>query len=155
MRSQRGKTVVVVVVCILMMVVVGTLLVLRLPHRQQLQVKKQKSPTTQLQAADVSAPGLVTGVLKTAQGQPLPGAVVYLSTARVTVPVYSDPSAKVQSTVTGPDGRFAFSEETANRAVIVINEKGYGQATVADLAKTQELVLQAWAHVEGTLRQGK
>ena len=41
-----------------------------------------------------------------------------------------------------------------NRAIIVLHEKGYGQASVADLAKRGELVLQSWAHIEGTLREG-
>src|SRR5258706_1314939 len=103
-----------------------------------LQSKVVPSPATPTTAAPAPpAPrgpgrpfaGLVSGILKTPDGQPLPAAVVYLSTAFVPVPVYSDPSPKVQSTVTGRDGRFAFPEDPANRAVIVLNEKGYGEAT--------------------------
>jgi RNA polymerase sigma factor (sigma-70 family) len=96
----------------------------------------------------------VTGILKTADGQPLPDTKVYLATGFVPVPVYTEPSSKVQFTRTGRDGRFSFPEDSANRAVIVINEKGYGQATVTELASRPELTLQPWARIEGILREG-
>jgi RNA polymerase sigma factor (sigma-70 family) len=101
-----------------------------------------------------SLAGLVSGILKMPDGKPLAGVEVFLSTASVPVPVYSDRSDKVQTTATGQDGRFAFPDEPENRAVIAVHESGYAQATVAELAKRPELVLQPWARIEGTLRQG-
>jgi len=115
------------------------------------QNKKAPNPIPAETTATASA---VTGILKSPDGQPLPNAAVYLSTGFVPVPVYAEPSKKVQATRTSAAGRFSFGEDPANRAVIVVHEKGYGQATVADLAKTPELVLQPWAKIEGILREG-
>ena len=95
-----------------------------------------------------------TGILKTPDGKPLPDADVYLSTTSATVPIYSAPPPKVAVARTGTDGRFSFPLAPENRAVIVVHEKGYGQVTVAELVKKQELTLQPWGRVEGTLREG-
>ena len=114
-----------------------------------------KPLVTKAAAAEaVNNAGLVWGILKSPEGQPLPNVEVYLSTASVKVPVYTERSDKVQTTVTGPDGRFAFPEDGANRAAIVVHEKGYGQASVSELEKKPEIMLQPWAHIEGTLREG-
>ena len=96
----------------------------------------------------------VSGILKTLDGKVLPNEAIYFSTVATAVPVYSTPSAQVLSTVSARDGRFSFPSDVENRAAIVISEKGYGQATVEELATRPELVLQPWARVEGTLRQG-
>ena len=96
----------------------------------------------------------VSGILKSPNGQPLAGAGVFLSTASSAVPIYSPPSRQIAATVTGPDGRFSFPASPENRAVIVVSEEGYGQATVAELTARPELMLQPWARVEGTLRKG-
>ena len=94
------------------------------------------------------------GILKTPDGKPLPDADVLLSTDSVFVHVYSTSPPKAAVARTGADGRFSFPVAPENRAVIVINEKGYGQMTVAELVKKHELTLQPWARVEGTLREG-
>jgi RNA polymerase sigma factor (sigma-70 family) len=104
--------------------------------------------------ADPSLAGSVGGTLRTPEGKPLANAQVFLSTASAAVPVYAAPSPDVVSTVSGGDGRFSFPASPENCAVIVVHDLGYGQATVAELAATAELTLQAWAHVEGTLLQG-
>jgi len=109
-----------------------------------------KVPPVQVAAAA----GLLSGLLKSPDGQPVANAEVYLATASVRVPVYAERLDKVQTTVTGNDGRFAFPEDSANRAVIVLHEKGYGQASIAELEKKPEVTLQPWAHIEGTLREG-
>jgi peroxiredoxin len=95
-----------------------------------------------------------TGILKTPDGKPLPNADVYLSTTADTVSIYSTSPRKGAVARTGADGRFSFPLAPENRAVIVVHEKGYGQITVAELEKKQELTLQPWARVEGTLREG-
>jgi len=107
------------------------------------------SPATKDGAAST-----VSGILKTPDGKPLPNAEVFLSTDLTAVPVYSAPSAEVASTVTGRDGQFSFPAGLENRAVIVIGDHGYGQATINELAARPELTLQPWARVEGTLRRG-
>lgn len=107
-----------------------------------------------VEAAAPASPGTVAGILKTPEGKPLAGAEVFLSTVGNKVSVYSEPSGQVVSTVTSSDGRFSFPSDPANRAAIVINGAGYGQATVAELAAQSELTLQPWARVEGVLREG-
>ena len=69
--------------------------------------------TERIQGAKPAPAGLVSGVVKGADGQPVAGAIVYLSTAFQKVPIYSDPSPKVESTVTGADGQFGFPEDPA------------------------------------------
>ena len=97
----------------------------------------------------------VRGILKTPDGKPLDNAIVYLSTGTTPVPVYATPGANVLSTRTDRNGKFTFASDPDNRAVIVIHEQGYAQATVNSLAANQELKLQPWARVGGTLREGK
>ena len=105
-------------------------------------------------AADVAPTDSITGIVRAPDGKPLRNAQVFLSTASAAVPIYSDPPPEVISTVTGSDGRFSFPANPESRAVIVLMDEGYGQATVADLAAQAELTLQRWARVEGTLRKG-
>lgn len=104
--------------------------------------------------AGVTAPNTVAGILRNPEGKPLAGAEVFLSTVSDKVPVYSERSGNVVSTVTGGDGRFSFPSDPANHAVIVLNTAGYGQATVTELAAQPELTLQPWVRIEGVLREG-
>jgi RNA polymerase sigma factor (sigma-70 family) len=127
---------------------VGTYVVQQVKARSSAQAVATASPTAAGGAADS-----VNGILKTPDGKPLPDAEVYLSTAAAAVPIYSAPPPEVAVTRTGADGRFSFPLDAENRAVIVVSEKGYGQATVAELAARAELTLQPWARVEGTLRE--
>jgi RNA polymerase sigma factor (sigma-70 family) len=94
------------------------------------------------------------GILKSPDGKPLSDADVLLSSDSAFVHVYATSPPKAAVARTGADGRFSFPVAPENRAVIVMNEKGYGQITVADLVKKHELTLQPWARVEGTLREG-
>jgi RNA polymerase sigma factor (sigma-70 family) len=104
--------------------------------------------------ANIASADSISGILKTPDGKPLPNAEVILSTASAAVAIYAAPSPEVVATVTGRDGRFSFPASSENRAVIVVNDKGYGQATVAELTARAELTLQPWAQVKGTLRKG-
>jgi len=104
--------------------------------------------------ANLASADAVSGILKTPDGKPLPNAQVFLSTASAAVAVYSAPSPEVLATTTTRDGRFSFPASPENRAVIVVSDEGYGQATVAELASRTELTSQPWARVEGTLRKG-
>jgi len=96
----------------------------------------------------------VAGILKTAEGKPVASAEVYLATPFAKVPVYAQRSDKVQTTVTDAQGRFTFPADDANRAVIVLNEKGYAQASMSELATEPEVILQPWARIQGQLREG-
>ena len=120
-------------------------------------VKAQSSSQVAATAAPSVSAGAIyaeTGILKTPDGKPLPDADVFLTTASASVPIYSAPPAKVAVARTGADGRFSFPLDPKNRAVIVVHEKGYGQATVTELEARRELTLQPWGRVEGTLREG-
>lgn len=118
-------------------------------------VTKSTNARAELAAAAGEVPAdFVIGNVKAPDGKPLRNALVFLSTASVAVPIYTDPPPEVVSTVTGRDGRFTFPANPENRAVIVIADAGYGEATVADLASHPEIKLQPWARIKGTLRQG-
>src|SRR6185503_1031620 len=124
-------------------------------------VQRMKARASSAQVAATAAPPVSygaayseNGILKTPDGTTLPDAEVFLSTASAIVPIYSAPGPKVAVARTGADGRFSFPLDPKNRAVIAVHEKGYGQATIAELAKRHELVLQPWGRVEGTLREG-
>lgn len=128
-------------------------------------LKVRAAKTSSAQANAANAPALineaqpaaadsVSGVLESPDGQPLVNAQIFLSTAATPVPIYAPPSPDVLSTTTDRDGRFSFPSSPENRAVIVIHDNGYGQATIAELATHSELKLQPWARVQGTLREG-
>jgi RNA polymerase sigma factor (sigma-70 family) len=133
---------------------VGTLVVQKLKSARANSVAFAAAAVPVSEKAGQGAPGSAVGVLKAPDGRPLAGAQVYLSTVDEKVPVYSEPSGQIVSTVTASDGQFSFPDHPANRAVIVLNDAGYGQATVVELSAQRELRLRPWARVEGILREG-
>src|SRR6185503_3611519 len=148
--TATRKTLIATIVAVACAAGVGTYVI------QQVKARASSARVASTAAPPVSAGAIYaeTGILKTPDGKPLPDADVFLSTASAAVPIYSAPPPKVAVARTGADGRFSFPLDPKNRAVIVVHEKGYGQITVAELAKRQELMLQPWARVEGTLREG-
>ena len=150
LMTTTQKTLIAAIVAFAFTAGVGTYVVQQMKARSSsAQVAATASPPVSYEATYSE-----NGILKTLDGKPLPDADVFLTTASASVPIYSAPLPKVAVARTGADGRFSFPLDPKNRAVIVVHEKGYGQATVAELVARPELTLQPWARVEGTLREG-
>lgn len=95
----------------------------------------------------------LTGVVRSPEGKLLagvdvvlctPGRGVYLRNGR---PVGAREPLVVQ---TSPDGRFTFPPESSSCLVMAMHEQGF--ARVSDRAEIQDITLQPWARVEGTVR---
>jgi thiol-disulfide isomerase/thioredoxin len=101
------------------------------------------------------------GVLLKPGGQPAAGVTVYLADMRNGVSVDGEKmqvrdrsSRGTRSTRTDDAGKFSFAPQVDAYAVIVVDDAGYLEAKVGDLAPTKEVRLQPWARVEGRLMIG-
>ena len=98
------------------------------------------------------------GLLLKPDGQPAAGVTVYLADMRNGVSVDGEKmqvrersSQGARSTRTDDSGKFFFPPQVDAYAVIVVDDAGYLEAKVGDLAPAKEVRLQAWARVEGRL----
>src|SRR6266496_5964434 len=55
---------------------------------------------------------------------------------------------------TDAEGRFSFAPQIDAYAVIVVDDAGFAQVQVEDLARHPEVRLQSWARIEGELKIG-
>jgi len=102
------------------------------------------------------------GVLLTLEGQPAAGRTVYLSRLRDRDLVFLEGahftakvgSPRVRSMVTDQAGRFSFAPVLDAFGVVAVDETGFAQARVENLASSPEVRLQPWARVEGALKIG-
>ncbi len=58
------------------------------------------------------------------------------------------------TTTTDEQGKYAFPPQTGSYVVVAFSEKGYAQVESEELAKSPDITLQAWAVVEGEVRNG-
>jgi hypothetical protein len=101
------------------------------------------------------------GMLLKPDGQPAGGVTVYLTDSRNAVYV-SGEGMVVQERMyrgtrgipTDDSGRFSFAPQVDANSVVVVDEAGYAEVTVEDLARSPEVRLKPWARVEGELRIG-
>ena len=117
------------------------------------QTSAARSPAAPAADAKPNNAKFVSGILKAPDGNPLPGAEVFLSTVSAAVAIYSAPTPEVVSVFTDSNGRFSFPASPENRAVIAIHDLGYGELTVTELSSGGEMRVRPWARVEGTLRK--
>jgi peroxiredoxin len=101
------------------------------------------------------------GVLLKPDGQPAAGVTVYLADMRNGVYVDGEKMQVrertypgTRSTRTDDAGKFSFPPQVDAYAVIVVDDAGYLEAKVGDLAPAKEVRLQPWARVEGRLMIG-
>jgi RNA polymerase sigma factor (sigma-70 family) len=95
----------------------------------------------------------VAGIVRLPDGTPCAGAdVVYGPWPDITNgQPPADPYAIVK---TGPDGRFAFGAEKPWCPIVILDDRGFAERTVDQLAASREVTLQPWGRVEGTVRIG-
>ncbi|HSZ58819.1 MAG TPA: sigma-70 family RNA polymerase sigma factor [Tepidisphaeraceae bacterium] len=97
----------------------------------------------------------VVGFVRTADGTPVAGATVMLSSADADVVFRPSRRARPVPTVqTGADGRFEFRPGSTPYGVLVTCDQGIGVATVAKLVASADLVIQPWGRIDGTARLG-
>ena len=56
---------------------------------------------------------------------------------------------------TGPDGRFAFTAPKGDFLLIALGDAGYADASPADFAQSDKIVLQPWGRLEGHVTAGR
>lgn len=97
----------------------------------------------------------VAGIVRTANGKPVAGATVMLSTWTNDVILHPTPRAKpAPTTQTAPDGRFEFQPKTIPYGVVATCDQGIGVITVAKLRAAGALVIEPWGRVDGAARLG-
>jgi peroxiredoxin/protocatechuate 3,4-dioxygenase beta subunit len=105
------------------------------------------------------------GVLLNPDGQPSAGVTVYLTDPRNLVYASDDARSgklavresvyrSTRKTLTDDAGRFSFAPQVDAYALMVVDDAGYLQLKVQDLAQQKEIRLQPWARVEGRLMIG-
>jgi hypothetical protein len=95
-----------------------------------------------------------SAVVKLPDGTPVAGAAV-----KIVLPLRTSrwPGSKWgtgRGTTTDAQGRFGFPAQSDPYLVVVEHERGYVEATEAQLARGAELVLQPWGRIEGTVEIG-
>ena len=100
--------------------------------------------------------GDISGVVRLPDGTPVANADVYIDGLGVTnsrndplpAPGYlSDRPRK-----TRPDGRYAFPPQDEPFGVVVVHEKGFGDRTAEEMARSADVTLKPWGRIEGTFR---
>lgn len=75
--------------------------------------------------------------------------VTFVKNGRFALRDMSTPSLK-----TGPDGRLPIQPQDNSFLLVVVHDQGFAQTTSEELAAKPEIALQAWARLEGVVRQG-
>ena len=101
----------------------------------------------------------IAGVVRLPNGSPAVGAEI-APAMRTAGPYIQDGRARepkrYPTTIVGTEGTFQFEPQTQPAMVMVFDDRGYAEATEAQLADSpaHALTLQPWGRVEGTLRVG-
>ncbi len=98
----------------------------------------------------------ISGVVRLPDGTPAPGADVYIDAYgfinnRPELPPASG-RFDARRRKTGPDGRYAFPPQDEPSGILVIHDKGFGNRTAEEMARSADLRLKPWARIEGTFR---
>jgi len=99
------------------------------------------------------------GIVKRVDGKAAAGVTVYLPDARNGVYVEGKKGVreeinKTTKTKTDDAGKFSFAPSLEATAVVIVDEAGFAQVRVEDLAKNPDVQLQAYGRVEGVLKIG-
>jgi protein involved in polysaccharide export with SLBB domain len=99
----------------------------------------------------------VKGVVRLPDGSPAAGARVALSSGRNIFQVLNGKLERQTYdyiTETGANGRYAFPPQENPFAIVAIHEDGWRLLSSKDIPASGEIVLQAWARIEGIARIG-
>jgi hypothetical protein len=88
-------------------------------------------------------------------GEPLPGAEVYLGTISKGIDGFKPDPRRTPRQITEADGKFSFPMPADGVAVVAVyHPDGFVQAEAQKLAKSPRLFIQPWARIEGVLLDG-
>jgi len=88
------------------------------------------------------------------EGKPVKNARVYLATrSQVVYSPDQDQGMLNQRLLTGEDGKFAFPAQCEHYAIVVIHDDGYAEVAGAPDHQPDDVTLQRWARVQGSLLQ--
>jgi beta-lactamase regulating signal transducer with metallopeptidase domain/thiol-disulfide isomerase/thioredoxin len=100
----------------------------------------------------------LSGIVQLPDGKPADGVDVVLATDADQV-LFQSGRLESRTTAprakTGPDGRFAFTVPKDDFLLIAIGEAGYADASPADFAKSEKIILQPWGRLEGEVMAGR
>lgn len=105
-------------------------------------------------ASDITTPQ-AAGIVVGPDGKAIAGAQVNLLTQSRQFDIYGtevDHSKPSATATTDPQGQFHFGSAPPTAGVLIMDDRGFAQANVRDLATNPRLVLQPWSRVEGILR---
>jgi thiol-disulfide isomerase/thioredoxin len=100
----------------------------------------------------------ISGTVRLPDGKPAEGVDVVLATEADQVLLDNGRFGSQTSaprTRTGPDGRFVFTPVKDPFLLIALGDAGYADASSAEYAKSDKLILQPWGRVEGELIVGR
>ena len=100
----------------------------------------------------------LSGIVQLPDGKPAEGVDVVLATEADQVLFEGgrfESRTSAPESKTGPDGRFAFTAPKGNFLLVALGDAGYADASPADFAKSDKLILQPWGRLEGEVMAGR
>jgi hypothetical protein len=92
----------------------------------------------------------IEGTVYGLDGEPLPGASVYLATPKTPYTVYAG-AQKITPQVTGADGKFSFARPGDDWQIVVAMPDGFAQVRPEELAKSPMIFIRPWGRIDGRL----
>jgi RNA polymerase sigma factor (sigma-70 family) len=98
----------------------------------------------------------VEGTVFGLDGEPLPGAEVFLATPSKSLNGFQPDRKRNPPQVTEKDGAFSFPMPADSPALVAVyHPDGYAQVDVREVGKTPQVFIRPWARIEGTLFDGE
>lgn len=98
----------------------------------------------------------VFGFVYLPDGSPVQGAEVMLSTRGTSIENGLFVQKREQPYCeTDENGRFSFTAQVEDFVIAVVHQQGFAQIHSSEFAESAELVLEPWAHIEGTVYVGR
>jgi RNA polymerase sigma factor (sigma-70 family) len=97
----------------------------------------------------------IDGVVFGIDGEPLPGAEVYLATPSKGISGFKPDGKRNPPQITEKDGKFSFPMTKESPAFIAVyHPDGFAQVEANDVVRTPQVFIRPWARVEGVLLDG-